>query len=276
MVVGTSPERERELKHRERCARAVPRDWRFPLTLLLLAGCDATLPPLRGKLEVGRDAYAVFVGGSGLSSDLYAVRADGGPAYPLTYTPVAELRPALAPDGGSVAFLRGKTLRDSTPATVWILNLLSGADRELRLPKGAGMPRRVGWMRDGRSIVVETDRGRYLLDPPPARSNGRPAAPAEKARAESALAVLLGDPVFARVVPCGRGDELCVVGDTGTPGFLVRGAHDPVRWGPDSVAFMLGTRLEIRPLARGRPRRLAWSNLPENPREMTFFPGRGE
>ena len=263
MVAGSSKERERELRG-------------FPLTLSLLAACEATLPPLRGKLEVGRDAYAVFVGGSGLSSDLYAVRADGGPAYPLTYTPVAELRPALAPDGGTVAFLRGKTLRDSTPATVWILNLLSGTDRELRLPKGAGTPRRLGWMRGGKSIVVETDRGRYLLDAPPAPANGRVVPAAEKAQAESALAVLLGDPVFGRVVPCESRDELCVVGDTGTPGFLVRGAHDPVRWGPDSVAFMLGTRLEIRPLARGRPRRLTWSNLPENPRDLTFFEGAGD
>ncbi|MFL5402673.1 MAG: TolB family protein [Gemmatimonadales bacterium] len=248
----------------------------FPLTLWVLAGCEATLPPLRGKLEVGRDAYAVFVGGNSLNSDLYAVRADGGPASPLTYTPVAELAPALAPDGGSVAFLRAKSLRDSTPASVWILNLLSGADRELRLPKGAGAPRRLGWYRDGTSVVVATERGLYLLNPPPARTDARPVPPPERQRAESSLAVLLGDPVFGRVVPCEKPEELCVMGDSGAPGFLVRGAHDPLRWGPDSVAFLLGNRLEIRPLARGRPRRLTWSNLPENPRQVTFFEGRKE
>jgi hypothetical protein len=225
-------------------------------------------------MEVGTDAYAVFVGGSGLASDLFAVRGDGGPAYPLTYTPVAEVRPALAPDGGAVAFFRGRSLRDSTPATVWIMNLLSGADRELRLPKGAGAPRRLGWRPDGRTIVVETERGLYWLDVPPAGSNERPVPPGERASAESSLAVLLGSPVFGEVVACRSPDELCVIGDTGAPGFLVRGARDPLRWGPDSVAFLLGNRLEIRPLARGRPRRLTWSNLPENPRQMTFFAGR--
>ena len=89
----------------------------------------------------------MFVGGSGVSGDLYAVRADGGPAFPLTYTPVAELAPALAPDGADLAFLRGQSLRDSTPATVWVMNLLNGAERELRLPKDAGTPERVGWSR---------------------------------------------------------------------------------------------------------------------------------
>jgi hypothetical protein len=242
--------------------------------MFVVVACETTLPPLRGMVEVGRDAYAVFVGGSGLSSDLYAVRADGGPAAPLTYTPVAELAPALAPDGGSVVFLRAKSLRDSTPATVWILNLLSGADRELPLPQGAGAPRRVGWSRSAGGIVVQTDKGLYLLNPPPAKGDARPVPAHERARAESSLAILLGDPVFGRVVPCQAPDELCVIGDTGSPGFLVRGARDPLRWGPDSVAFLLGNRLEVRPLARGRPRRVPWTNLPENPRQVTFFEGR--
>ena len=91
--------------------------------------------------------------------------------------------------------------------------------------------------------------------------------------AESSLAVLLGRPVFARIVPCERAADLCVSGDSGTA-LLARGAHDPLRWGDDSVAFFVGDELEIRPLARGRPRRLAWSYPPERPREMTFFSGK--
>ncbi|HET6796400.1 MAG TPA: hypothetical protein VFH40_04495 [Gemmatimonadales bacterium] len=269
MVAASGQEGERELKD---VTSVLVTSVFAPLTLVL-AGCDATLPPLRGKLDVGRDAYAVFVGGGALSSDLYTVSADGGPAYPLTYTPVAESKPALSPDGSTVAFLRAKSLRDSTPGTVWVLNLLSGADRELQLPKGAGVPRRLGWLRGAATLVIETDRGRYLLDAPPAPTRGRPVPAGLQHQADSALAILLGDPVFARVVSCQAADELCVVGDTGTPGFLARGAHDPLRWGPDSVAFLLGTRLEIRPLARGRPRRLAWSHLPDNPRQPTFFPG---
>jgi hypothetical protein len=245
-----------------------------PLTLFLLTACEGTLPPLRGKIEVGRDAYAVFVGGSAISTDLYAVRGDGGPAIPLTYTPVAELAPALAPNGGAVAFLRGRSLRDSTPATVWLLNLLSGADQELQLPKGAGAPRQVGWSRDGGSLVVRAEGGLYRLDAPPAKAEPRPVPVAERAAAESSLSVLLGDPVFARVVPCRSAGELCVAGDSGVPGFLARGAREAVRWGTDSVALLIGEKVEIRPLGRGRPRRLTWSNLPENPREMTFFEGR--
>jgi hypothetical protein len=244
--------------------------------LLLLTACEGTLPPLRGNAEVGRDAYAVFVGGSGISSDLYAVRGDGGPAITLTYTPVAELAPALAPNGGSVAFLRARSLRDSTPATVWLLNLLSGADRELRLPKGAGAPRQVGWSRDGGSLVVRAAGGLYRFDAPPAKPEPRLVPEAERAAAESSLAVLLGNPVFARVVPCQTAGELCVAGDSGAPGFLARGAQQAVRWGPDSVALLIGEAVEIRPLGRGRPRRLTWSQLPENPRQMTFFEGKPE
>jgi hypothetical protein len=242
--------------------------------IAMLAGCDATLPPMRGQAEVGRDAYLVFVGGSGTSSDLYAVRDDGGPAIPLTYTPVAELAPALAPNGGTVAFLRARSLSDSTPATVWVLNLLSGADRELKLPKGAGAPRQVGWSPDGTSITVRAEGGLYRLAAPPSNVGSRVVLEAERPAAESSLAVLLGDPVFARVVPCRTEGEVCVQGDTGAPGFLARGAQQAVRWGPDSVALLIGQRLEIRPLGPGRPRRLIWSHLPENPRQLTFFPGR--
>ncbi len=110
--------------------------------LSLLTACDPTLPPLRGQMEIGRDPYAVFVGGAGPNSDLYAVRPDGGPPVRITFTNIAELAPALSPDGGGLAFLRGTSLRDSTPASVWVMNLLSGGERELVLPKGA----------DGRSV----------------------------------------------------------------------------------------------------------------------------
>ena len=119
-------------------------------TPLALIACG-TVAPLRGKIDVGRESYVVFVGGSGMSGDLYAVGADGGPAHTITFSAVAELRPALSPDGSSVAFLRGLSLRDSTPASVWIMNLLNGAERELPLPQTSGAPQRVGWSRDGSS-----------------------------------------------------------------------------------------------------------------------------
>ncbi len=247
----------------------------FPLTLFLLA-CDPTLPPLRGQMEVGQDPYAVFVGGAELNGDLYAVRPDGGPAVPITFTTVAELKPALSPDGGALAFLRGASINDSTPATVWVMNLLSGSEREVVLPKGAGRPQQVGWDAGGLALIVSAGNALYRAKAPPAAADSRPVPSSERARAESALAVLLGDPVFARVVPCEAGSDLCVTGASGGPGLLARGARDPVRWGPDSVAFFVGDAVEVRPLGPGRPRRLAWSKPPERPRQMTFFPGKRE
>jgi len=256
---------------------------RSPFTLfyvslftLFLVGCDPTLPPLRGQMEIGRDPYAVFVGGEGPNSDLYAVRPDGGPPVRITFTNVAELAPALSPDGGGLAFLRGASLRDSTPASIWVMNLLSGGERELVLPKGAGRPVGVGWEPGGKSLIVSASKGLYQVKAPPADPDPRPVPARERAPAESSLAVLLGDPVFARVVSCESAGDLCVIGDSGGPGLLARDARDPVRWGGDSVAFFVGDEVEIRPLGPGRPRRLVWSNVPKRPREMTFFPGTRE
>jgi hypothetical protein len=246
--------------------------FRLLFTLFPVLACG-TLPPLRGKIDVGREAYAIFVGGSGLGGDLYAVRADGGPAYQITYTTVAELRPALSPDGAQVAFFRGLSLRDSTPSSVWVLNLLNGADRELRLPKDAGLLERVGWSSDGRALLVKTSQDLYRLEAPPAKPSPRRVPPEERAVAESSLAVLLGDPVFARVVPCPRREDLCVIPRSGRPGILAQAASDPVRWGNDSVAFFTGELLQIRPLAKGRPRLLHWSEVPAQPRQVTYFPG---
>ncbi len=245
------------------------------VALCALVACEGTLPPLRGQMEVGRDAYAVFVAGKGIAGgDLYAVRTEGGNALPLTFTNVGEMRPALSPDGGSVAFLRGQSLRDSTPGTVWVMNLLSGADRELALPKGAGLPSRVGWSRDGRSIVVAAAGALYRFGAPPAAPDPHPISPAERAAAESSLAVLLGEPVFTRVVPCREPGALCVAGDTGAPGLLAHGARDATRWGPDSVAFVVGGNVEIRPVGPGRARRLQVSGAPGPLRQITVFTGR--
>ena len=246
-----------------------------PLTLILALACG-TLPPLRGKVDVGREPYVVLVGGTGMNADLYAVRAEGGPVYPITFTAVAELGPALSPNGSDLAFLRGRSLRDSTPASVWVMNLLNGAERELPLPKGADPPQRVGWTSDGQSLIVGTAGNVYRFRSPPARSRAEPVAPAERAAAESSLSVLLGDPVFARVVTCRNGTYLCVETGKGAPGILAQSAHDPVRWGPDSVAFFVHNLLQIRPLARGRPRILNWSNVPARPRQMTYFEGSRE
>lgn len=244
----------------------------YPLTLFLTS-CEPTLPPLRGQMEIGRDPYAVFVGGQGPNSDLYAVRPEGGPPVRITFTNVAELAPKLSPDGGGLAFLRGTSLTDSTPASIWVMNLLSGGERELVLPKGAGRPAAVGWDPGSTSLVVSATKGLYRFQVPPADPVPRRVLARERARAESSLAVLLGDPVFARALPCASSGDLCVMGDSGGPTLFAPEARDPVRWGGDSVAFFVGDAVEIRPLGPGRPRRLVWSNAPKRPRAMTFFEG---
>jgi hypothetical protein len=157
------------------------------------------------------------------------------------------------------------------------MNLLNGAEQQLRLPKDAGTPQRLGWSRDGQSLVVETTGGLYQLKAPPGRADPQLVAPDERAMAESSLAVLLGDPVFARVLPCERRTDLCVLTTKGKRGILAQAARDPVRWGPDSVAVLVGGDLvQIRPLAKGRPRVLEWTGVPQRPREMTFFEGQAE
>ncbi len=91
--------------------------------------------------------------------------------------------------------------------------------------------------------------------------------------AESALAVLLGRPAFARVVPCAVAADLCAVGDSGEPSLFARGAREAARWGDDSVAYLEEDRLVVRPLSAGHPRVVEWSSLPARPRQPTVFAG---
>ena len=244
------------------------------MLLVALGGCRGTLPPLRGEIEPGKDPFVIFVGGtSQAGGDLYAVPAGGGSALPITYSGVGEMRPALAPDGGAVAFIRGASLRDTSPGTVWVMNLLNGAERQLRLPKGAPRPVQVGWEQDGRSVVVRAGDGLYRVPAPPASGGAKPVAAVDRERAESAVSVILGEPAFARVIPCARRNDLCLVGDTGAPALMVRDARDAARWGPDSVAYIVGGNLLVRPLGPGHERRVLVANAPRAPRQLTVFPG---
>jgi hypothetical protein len=252
------------------------RSERAPLAagLLLLVACESTFLPLRGKLEVGRDPMVVVVGGEGAAGgDLYALSTAGGPAIPITFSAVGEMRPALSPDGGAVAFLRGSSLSDSAPATVWVMNLENGAERQIDLPRDAGRPEQVAWSDGGRSLVLRAGGSLYRAAAPPAGSATRQVLGAERAAAESALAVLLGRPVFARAVPCRDAEDLCLVGDTGSASLLARGAREPARWGDDSVAYFEGDRLVVRPLGAGRARVVEWSAVPARPRQPAVFPG---
>ena len=243
---------------------------------LVLAACERGFLPLGGQFEVGRDPMVLFVGGDAVAGgDLYVLQADGGAAIPITFSVVGEMRPSLSPDGGQVAFLRGGTLTDSLPATVWVLNLVNGADRQVGLPLRAGRPEQVGWT-DGGMLVVRTEGGIYHAPAPPADGEARPVVGPARAAAESSLGVLLGAPAFARVVPCEDPADLCVVGDSGAPALLAEDAGDAARWGDDSVAYLTGGRLVVRPVGPGHPRVVAWSGVPPRPRQLTVFPGATE
>jgi hypothetical protein len=241
--------------------------------LLFLAACEGGFLPLRGRIEVGRDPMVVFVGGPAVASDLYALPADGGRAIAITFSPVAEMGPALAPDGGAVAFLRASSLGDSLPAAIWVLNLANGREQQIELPVETGPPEQLGWSSDGRWLVVRARGKLYRAAPPPATGTARPVVAAERAVAESAMAVLLGRPAFARVIPCEQAEDLCVMGDTGSPALLAAAAREPARWGDDSVAYLQGDRLLVRPLGPGRTRRVEWTGVPASPRQLSMFPG---
>ncbi len=238
-----------------------------------LAGCGGTLSPLRNHAQVGRDAYAIFVGdGPAGSSDLFGVRADGGPVFQITYTGVAESSPSLSPGGQLVAFLRTRSSRDTLPGAVWVMNLLTGAERRLDLPKDAAAPSRVGWTADGRALYVRAGPEVWRLNAPPAAPEPRPTTQAERPAADTSLGVFLGDPPFARVVVCGG--SLCAQADSSQPVPFAECGRDPVRWGPDSVAFVVNNDLVVRPVGPGRGHRVEWTSVPKAPREPTFFPGK--
>ncbi|HEU4473986.1 MAG TPA: hypothetical protein VFR72_04060 [Gemmatimonadales bacterium] len=241
--------------------------------LLLSAACRSSFLPLRGKIEVGRDPMVVFAGGQEPSSgDLYALPTAGGRAIPITFSAVAEMRPALSEDGVMVAFLRAGTLTDSMPTGVWVLNLLNGAERRIELPGEAGPPEQVGWA--GRGTLVVRAGGRlYHAAAPPAAGAAMPVETEDRAAAESVLVVLLGSPPFGQAVPCANQEDLCVVGDTGAPTVFARGAREPARWGEDSIAYLEGDRLLVRPLSAGRARTVEWSGVPPRRGQLSMFPG---
>ena len=239
--------------------------------LLVLAGCS--LPPLRGKAQIGKDPYVVFTADVPGGADLFAVLPSGGSPMQLTFSPVEESDPALSPDGAAVVFLRHQRGDTTDRRTVWILNLLSGAERELVLPRDwKGGPERAAWAPDGRSVYVRTGSGTVRFAAPPAPPAPSLVPAGEQARADSSFLVLLGAPAFAAVTACGTG--LCTVGADGASTPLAAGATGAARWGADSVGYFSGERFTIRPLGPGHPRVLEWSPAPIHPRGVTFFPGR--
>jgi hypothetical protein len=222
---------------------------------------------MRHRIDAGRETFAVFVAdapdGRG---DLYAMTGVGSDVVQLTFTLPAEWRPRLSPGGDVLAFLRSRDERDTLRTRVWLLNLLNGAERELKLPDSSGVPNDLAWSDDGQGLQVRTTAGAWRLTVPPA-------APSSTVLSgPTPFARRVGTPAFATVAPCAdAATNLCVYPDSGAPGLLADAARDPFRWGNDSVAYVRGTDMVIRPLGPGRSRTLRWRAGLRNPREPDAF-----
>jgi hypothetical protein len=224
-------------------------------------------------MEIGKDAYAVFVGPGSGGSDLYAVRPGGGVAIALTFSPIAESAPALSPDGGTLAFIRAAS--DST-ATVWLMNLLSGAERELELLRGSkAVPRRLGWGKSGAVLYIDTDRGVWRAAVPPRGETAGQVGSIELAAADSALRVLVGDPAFAAIERCDSMPQNLCARSNGRESMVAIDAVSGARWGSDSVAYVRAGVIEVRPVGPGRARRVELSPAREVTGGLTYFAGTG-
>ncbi len=238
------------------------------MLLVGLLGCSG-VPPMRHKIEAGQEPFVVFVAdapdGRG---DLYAMTPVGSDVIQLTFSLPAEWSPSLSPNGDVVVFIRSREESDTTNARIWLLNLLNGAERELALPDSSGAPVRVAFIDGGRQVLVQTTQKMFRVKAPPARPEAE-----EIAINPEAFALRIGTPAFARVAECAGSRELCVIPDSGSPAPLAEGAHDAARWGDDSLAYVQGEELVIRPLGPGHPRVVRWRSNLRNPRAITVFAG---
>ena len=246
----------------------------FGALVLLLAACTG-LPPLRHRFEVGRDPYVLLVAdapdGRG---DLWAMSPDGSDIVQITFSLPAEWSPRLTPTGDVVAFLRAREQGDTARTRIWLLNLLNGSERQLRLPDSSGAPLAIAWTEDGRALVVRTTRAIFRINAPPAPPAPTELAPNEASAAERALSVTVGSPAFARVGPCEGSSALCIFPDDGPPAPIAEGATHPARWGDDSLAYQLNGELVVRPVGPGRERIVRWRPSLVHPRDLTVFTGR--
>lgn len=248
----------------------------LPLFSFLLSlastGCRVSLSPLANRISVGEESYAVFTAdGEGGVGDLYAIRPGGGTVARITWTRLDERAPALDPSGVALAFIRTQPGRPAS-ATVWVMNLLNGAERRMPAPIGAPPAARLGWTADGSALVVRNASGEsYLLPAPPAEPDPRPVDAESRPAADSALLVVLGTPAFAVAAPCATGIGLCVMGSSGKESPLAADGRDPFRWGADSVGYFVGETFVVRPLGAGSPREVQVTGGPVHPRELVYF-----
>jgi len=226
------------------------------LPLLVMAVGACSLSPLQNRIHPGEEAFVVVVGtGADEKVDLFATLPGGGEVHRLTFTSMVESSPHLSPRGDVVAFLRHGTGSGREQGELVVMNLLNGAERHLDVPDSAGTLRNVAWSDDEQHLYLLTDTGRWLVDAPPIAPNARRVPPERLAAADSALDTWLGTPRFAHVEPCATGG-LCIAGPSGEPRELSATGTAATRWGSDSVAWLEGDQIVIRPLGPGPMRRL--------------------
>ncbi len=229
------------------------------------------MSPVQNRLAPGQEPFAVFVAtGEAGVGDLFAVRADGGTTFPITYTRVREMAPALSPLGTDVAFLREGVRDDRSSRRVIVMNLLNGGERVI--PVGNVPPDAVAWSDDASTLFIRAGDATLAAAAPPAEPGTRTLDPAEAGRADSAFAVFVGTPAFARVIDCPEGG-VCVEQPDGARNLFSADGRGPARWGSDSVGYFVGAAFFVRPLGPGRMRELRLTPPRLDPREMTFFPG---
>lgn len=231
------------------------------------------MPPLRHRIGAGQEPYLVFVAdapdGRG---DLWAVAPGGGTPIQITFSLPAEYGATLSPDGIQIAFMRSRSEVDTAQRRLAVLNLLNGAERAMPLPEEAGSPLQAVWAPDGRALYVRTTTGLWRLNPPPHAPDGTRVPSDARSSIDSLFAVQVGEPAFARIAQCADATGLCVVSDSGVS-VLAPDAIEPVRWGADSVGYLVGQELIVRSLGPGRSRMIQLPTM-RNPRSFTYFPGR--
>jgi hypothetical protein len=240
---------------------------------LLLSACRGSLSPLSNKLQVGEEPYVIFAAdGEAGVGDLFAAKPAGGAVYQVTFTRVDERLPALSPDGTMLAFLRVRAPGPVERQVMVVMNLLNGAERQLDIV--GGVPEALAWSADGRNLYLQRGDSVLKAVAPPARLEIVPVLARERATADSALAVLLGEPPLAEAVPC-DGGGICALFSDGTRQTIAPGGAEAARWIGDSILYREAGEWVIRPLAGGRPRLLRVSTGLGHMRSVTVFRGSG-
>jgi len=190
----------------------------------------------------------VVAEGEGGVGDLYALPPGGGVPLQITFSRVDESHPALTSDGSVIAFIRAGQKASTQPIVV-LMNLLNGAERKIELPAGA-VPERISWSPDQTRIFVRSAKGVFVI-------------------------VMLGDPAFAVAGVCRRGSGLCAESDSGES-MIDSAGTDPVRWGPDSVAYMSHGELTVLSLSGGHTRDVRPSRVLPGIKQPTYAAGPGK